>query len=292
MAPEQLLGHALNRRVDIFAAGIVLWEALTCERLFSGDTEGETIKRVLEQVVKPPSATNPTVTPEVDAIVLRALERDPAKRYATALEMAIALEDAVPLATPRKVGEWVHDTVQDRLVQRASKVAVVESSVPNLTEVSEPTPPAFASSATPTVAAVVPARVEPLPKRSSVPVVLLLFGVIAIVGGLGWFYMRGRGTTATVGGAQTATGPAVSIGSAISSAASAALAAGTASATATTSTTTTGPAPTTTTKAAGTGAGTGTGTGTGTSATAKVGAKAGGKVGPKASASADIYSRD
>ena len=55
MAPEQLRSEPLTRKTDIYAASVVLWEALTCERLFRGDNEGAVVTRVLHDEVLPPS---------------------------------------------------------------------------------------------------------------------------------------------------------------------------------------------------------------------------------------------
>ena len=92
MAPEQVNRLPIDRRVDVFASGIVLHELLTGRRLFAASTELETLKKVDAAKVPPPSKDNPAVTPELDAIVLKALSRDPADRYDSAEELASALE--------------------------------------------------------------------------------------------------------------------------------------------------------------------------------------------------------
>lgn len=105
LAPEQILGKEVDRRTDIFAAGIVLWETLTGARLFRGPdlAEGAILERVLSKIVPAPSEINPAVPRELDEIVLRALQRDPLLRFETARELALALEAAVPLASPSTV---------------------------------------------------------------------------------------------------------------------------------------------------------------------------------------------
>lgn len=92
MAPEQArLGAAVDRRADIFAMGIVLWEALTMSRLITGDSVSAA-KKLQDMRFPPPSSENPSVPRELDAIVMRALERDPAARFQTAEEMRTAIE--------------------------------------------------------------------------------------------------------------------------------------------------------------------------------------------------------
>ncbi len=95
MAPEKLRGGAGDRRSDIWSLGCVLWEALTLKRLFKGGNDSDTMKQVLESIIPPPSKVNSVVLPEFDVVVMKALERDPEHRYATAKEMASDLEEVL-----------------------------------------------------------------------------------------------------------------------------------------------------------------------------------------------------
>ncbi|HEU0031602.1 MAG TPA: tetratricopeptide repeat protein [Kofleriaceae bacterium] len=95
MAPEKLRGGAGDRRSDIWSLGVVLWEALTLRRLFKGAGDHETMRLVLETPIKAPSTVNGDVPKDFDAIVMRALDRDPAKRYPTAKAMAQDLEEVL-----------------------------------------------------------------------------------------------------------------------------------------------------------------------------------------------------
>jgi hypothetical protein len=92
MAPEQIRMEAVDNRVDIFAIGVVLHEMLTARRLFRSNNEFSGAKMVLESVVALPSSVNPEVSPDVDRVVMRALERNRDARYSTAGEMAEDLE--------------------------------------------------------------------------------------------------------------------------------------------------------------------------------------------------------
>ncbi|MDB4992809.1 MAG: serine/threonine protein kinase, partial [Myxococcaceae bacterium] len=92
MAPEQLLGDEIDRRVDIFTAGTVLWELLTGRRLMAAGTHAQTLLRVLQDRVPRVSSFVPDIDPALDDIVARALARSPDDRYATALEMKEALD--------------------------------------------------------------------------------------------------------------------------------------------------------------------------------------------------------
>jgi serine/threonine protein kinase len=92
MSPEQIRMESIDSRSDVFAVGIVLHEFLTGRRLFKATNEYNGARMVLESVVPRPSTLNPEVPPEVDEIVMRALERNRDARYLTAGEMADDLE--------------------------------------------------------------------------------------------------------------------------------------------------------------------------------------------------------
>jgi len=93
MSPEQAAGADVDGRSDIFALGIVLHELLTGRRLFKADSDVQTLARVRECVVAPPSRFNPQLPAGVDQIVLKALAKNPDERYATAQEFRLAIED-------------------------------------------------------------------------------------------------------------------------------------------------------------------------------------------------------
>ncbi len=129
MAPEQVRrGGQVDRRTDVYSAGVVLWEALTATRLFHGDGEGEILSAVIDGASEPPSGAEPSVPPELDAITMRALSRDPDARFADAREMALAIEDAIGIVPPAEIGAWVAQMARDLLAERARAVAEIESS--------------------------------------------------------------------------------------------------------------------------------------------------------------------
>jgi len=128
MPPEQLQGLTLTRHTDIYAAGVVLWETLTCERLFKGETESETLTKILDGHVERPSFKVPGLPPAFDDVVLKALKQHPEERFATAREMAIALEKCAGIASSTEVGEWVEKTSGSELLEREERIAQIESS--------------------------------------------------------------------------------------------------------------------------------------------------------------------
>ena len=126
MAPEQLKRGELDRAADIYAASVVLWESLTGRRLFDDDNEWRIAQAIVDGAKDPPSRYAPYVPKSLDAIVMRGLAPDRSKRFATAFEMAVAIEDAVPPATPRQVSSWLERVASDALAARASKLAEIE----------------------------------------------------------------------------------------------------------------------------------------------------------------------
>jgi serine/threonine-protein kinase len=128
MAPEQIRAGDVDRRTDVYAAAVVLWEVLAGQRLFAGESPAATMNAVFEKDVPRVSQLRPDVPPALDAIVARGLARAPAERFPTAREMAIALESAARVAPAREVGDWVQAQAADVLALRARKTAEIESS--------------------------------------------------------------------------------------------------------------------------------------------------------------------
>jgi hypothetical protein len=91
MSPEMIRGLPVDHRSDVFAMGICLHEALSGSRLFYGETDFATLELVRDARVVPPSAKVPTIHPQLDAIVMRALARDADRRYQSAEELEASL---------------------------------------------------------------------------------------------------------------------------------------------------------------------------------------------------------
>ena len=113
MSPEQLNQQPVDCRSDLWSLGVVTWELLTGRRLFRATSEGETVLSVLSRPIPPPSRFAASVPRQLDAIVLRALSRDPALRFSSARELLRALEtflagasDTVPTMD---VADWVEE---------------------------------------------------------------------------------------------------------------------------------------------------------------------------------------
>ena len=128
MAPEQLRpGADQDRRVDVYAASVVLWEALAGKRYLEEDHPGTVLARLQTMVAEAPSKHAGPLPAGLDEIVLRGLAREPAGRWKTANEMAIALEKTVSLPSAREIGEWVGRTAGEVLEKRMRVLTDIES---------------------------------------------------------------------------------------------------------------------------------------------------------------------
>ena len=123
MSPEQCLGLQLDRRTDVFALGIVLYELATARRLFKRSNPYMTFEAITKHDVPPPRSLNPKIDRAVEAVILRALADKPDDRYATAGELQEALEEAMRKAelhgTRTDLGKFVEETfAPERAEQR------------------------------------------------------------------------------------------------------------------------------------------------------------------------------
>jgi serine/threonine-protein kinase len=132
MAPEQALGTAIDRRADIYAMGLVLYELVAGVQPFRADTFG---KLLVEITSKPPPAL-PDVTalgepvhPVLKAIIKRCLEKEPDRRFQSADELAQALEPFVTGATPRPLAPTPMPQPAPEKVARASAPSAIDTSV-------------------------------------------------------------------------------------------------------------------------------------------------------------------
>jgi serine/threonine-protein kinase len=139
MAPEQATGEPLDRRADVFALGVVLYELLTGHRLFKRFTAAATVRALTNEPVVPPRRIASDISPALEAICMRALARSPGDRYPSAAEMRrellsalrdLTTEDpATELATA--MGRWFPDRIEDkRVLLRSVREGVAIDRVP------------------------------------------------------------------------------------------------------------------------------------------------------------------
>jgi serine/threonine-protein kinase len=147
MAPEQLTAHPIDRRVDIWALGVTLWEMLAVRRLFKRDTTASTVHSVLYDEIQPPSQHRPQIPEELDRIVLKALERDPTDRWQTAREMGKALRQFLgtqnEIMGPAELSEWMGEVFpqgearKSQLMEIARMASTALPTMPQANDVEE-----------------------------------------------------------------------------------------------------------------------------------------------------------
>jgi serine/threonine-protein kinase len=139
MAPEQVTQRDVDRRADVFALGCVLYEATVGERPFHGNDAVATLYQLLEQPLVLPSTRLHGYPADLEAIVRRALERDPAQRYQSAEELGSALSSWIAsqgrLVTERDIAAVVNECLGKSIVERAQRIASAEH------EIDAPPPP-------------------------------------------------------------------------------------------------------------------------------------------------------
>jgi serine/threonine-protein kinase len=130
MSPEQIRdGEAVDHRTDVWAAGAVLWNALTATPLFKGESDGATIHAILEKPIPAPSGEGLKPPPCFDAVILRALSRDQHSRYDSALDMAEDLRATAEkngfAVSKNHVARWVGEILGPELEQRRKAIREV-----------------------------------------------------------------------------------------------------------------------------------------------------------------------
>jgi serine/threonine-protein kinase len=172
MSPEQIARTGVDGRSDVFAAGIVLWEALTGKELFTCESHAETLAKVLREPVPPPSSFA-DVPEALEDACMKALERTADRRFPSAAAFAAVLADALPLASHERVAEIVVGVGAEPLErQRAAREAMAYAP-----RSSDKDPRGIAE----TVPAFVAAEDDPLPIRSGRPLRAVAIGAAAAV---------------------------------------------------------------------------------------------------------------
>jgi serine/threonine-protein kinase len=127
MAPEQLRGAAVDRRADVFALGVVVYEMLALRRLFQRKTDYLTFRAVLEQPIMDIRRYRPDCPDALAAALTRALDRDPASRFETARQFGTAIVDAVTSLrrpwTQGEISDFVRANFAAEIAQRSAQIA-------------------------------------------------------------------------------------------------------------------------------------------------------------------------
>ena len=138
LSPEAAMGQDVDPRTDVFAVGIILWELLSGQRLFLGDTDFQTVKKVQQAMVPPIAQLNADVPPELEKIIAKALARDVALRYRNARDLARDLnrflfEFGQPVSS-LDIAQLVQGAMRDKERERAKKRAAQGSIIDKLIE--------------------------------------------------------------------------------------------------------------------------------------------------------------
>lgn len=132
MSPEQIRSTGVDCRSDLFSAGAMLWSAITGRRLFLSDTDAATLSNILTLEIPPPSTIGLMPPAALDGPCLRALEREAARRFASAQDMEESLREAALVAgclgSRRDVAAWVTASFGDELADR--RKAIKSFSIP------------------------------------------------------------------------------------------------------------------------------------------------------------------
>ena len=147
MAPEVIRGEDIDRRVDVYASAVVLWELLAGRKLFSGN-EASVLYDVLEGTIDPPSSHRADLPPGLDEVVMKGLAKDREDRYATAADLAEAIEKVAIRAPARRIGAWASELAAQDIELRAGLIEDLESSsddAPPLSSTATPDPASDAS---------------------------------------------------------------------------------------------------------------------------------------------------
>jgi serine/threonine protein kinase len=132
MAPEQCMGADVDRRSDVFALGIVLYELATVRRLFKGANDFVTMNAIVAGKIPPPSQFRPDLPRELENIIMRALAHDPEKRFQTAEAMRLSLEQFADEHGIRTSTTALADFILEQLGQRPEPWLDVDTQVESL----------------------------------------------------------------------------------------------------------------------------------------------------------------
>jgi serine/threonine protein kinase len=126
MSPEQVEGLELDARSDVFCAGVVLYELLTAIRPFQGDSESAVVKNISTLIPDAPSELVASVPQALSEVVLKAMAKEPGRRFANGNEMAAAIEAAGPISSERERRVWMQQRFASHMGQLRKLFATAE----------------------------------------------------------------------------------------------------------------------------------------------------------------------
>ncbi len=174
MSPEQVRGLPIDRRSDIFSCGIVLYELLTGERLFVGESDFSTLEKVRNVEILPPSTYNRKIPDELERIVLKALAKDTEDRYQNAIDLHDELQAFVYTAgefySRKDLAGWMKKVFAKEIEAETSKleeyrdVRPPEQQAPQMRRRVQPTAPLKSTLAMPSMTSP-----PPIPRSGTAP---------------------------------------------------------------------------------------------------------------------------
>ncbi len=200
MSPEQLRNEAIDRRSDIYSFGVVAWELLTGRPLFGGDSIYAIARAIEDQPIVAPSTIAGSLPFGLDGVVLRALARDPALRYSSAIEVAEQLEHIVAVHGGESLESYCARALVEERESHRQWLA-------NILGAGQPAPRGRATGATTAVAETIEVNpgvdsavsLEPVPHRSSVrrlgSIAASVVAAAAVLAVLGWQLIARPGPT-------------------------------------------------------------------------------------------------
>ncbi|MEK6371548.1 MAG: TonB family protein [Acidobacteriota bacterium] len=208
MSPEQAWGRQIDRRSDVFALATVLYEMLTARKLFGGDNELSILEQVREARVIAPSQANDEVTPPIDAIVLKALQKEPSSRYQSAGEMQRDIDAVLytfkPTPTSADLAIYMHRLGSPEPLPVRVEAPLVHEAEPEpaaaneLRPIAVTPPPRTPAPVAPVSAAVVPMPAWEAHAAASVPhapaaekkspVMAIVIGLVVVVAAAGGYF--------------------------------------------------------------------------------------------------------
>ena len=203
MSPEQAWGRHVDARSDLFSLGAVLFEMVTGERLFPGDSEMSVLESVRQGKTRSPRQVNPAIPREVDEIVARAIAIDPQERFQSADEMkrrlGMAISALAPSVGPTDLAAYLHRVLETAPVEPVAEPSAGEAPAPvSASWVEEPAAmPAVAAAAAEeqpveAVAPLLPVKVEDEGGRRSRTLLYAAIAALLVVGVVAFFLLNRR----------------------------------------------------------------------------------------------------
>ncbi len=192
MSPEQITGENVDRRADIFAVGVMLWEAATDSRMWSGMSEATIMNQLLNGELPSPRDVKPDIDQALETIIMKALASNPEQRYSTAALLQADLDEYLGKlgvqVRPRDIGKIVSDMFEDVRTQMKRIIESQLSKVASLTDAEyAQTAPLELTNLALTQSGSTQLEGEGYPEeRSRAPLIAAVAVLLLLIAGVGW----------------------------------------------------------------------------------------------------------